>query len=123
MNCPHCKSPHTTTEVGAECQIIHACVECDARWNPPAEDEQETPRATVATPQRPAMAPQRPSASLTPRNIIKLSRERLRELDREIKRLESLKKERDEIKRLLAAAKTKQDGRSNLRPLRTANQG
>lgn len=40
----------------------------------------------------------------TPRSVVKAARARVRELDREIKRIEKLRAERDELKRLLAAA-------------------
>ena len=43
--------------------------------------------------------------AVKPRDVVKLARTRVRELDREIKRLEGLKKEREELRRLLAAAK------------------
>jgi hypothetical protein len=42
---------------------------------------------------------------LTPTGIVKQARVELRALDLEIKRLEKLKKQRDELRRLIAAAK------------------
>jgi hypothetical protein len=56
-----------------------------------------------------AVAPTRVAASapMTTQNVMKLARARLRDLDREIKRLRALETERDELRRLLAAAAEK----------------
>lgn len=45
-----------------------------------------------------------PAAALRPIDVIKLARARLRDVEREIKRLQKLEVERDELKRLLDAA-------------------
>jgi hypothetical protein len=52
-------------------------------------------------------------------NIVASARQRIRELSAEIKRLESLRKERDELQRLVKAAKTKPKGSAIVRPLRS----
>ena len=48
---------------------------------------------------RPRKAPPRPI------NVVRLAKQRLREVEREIKRLKALETERDELRRLLDAAK------------------
>lgn len=50
---------------------------------------------------------QAPRVDPAPPNVLKLARERLRYVEREIKRLKKLEVERDELRRLLDAAKTK----------------
>jgi hypothetical protein len=59
----------------------------------------------------PPPAPTRPGVSKAPapirekpQDIVKLARARLREVEREIKRLQKLEKERDELRRLIDAA-------------------
>lgn len=72
------------------------------------------PAASVV-PDRKALEPSRKASSIEapaasagkPLNVCKLARARLKEIEREIKRLQSLEKERDELRRLLDAAKTK----------------
>jgi hypothetical protein len=64
--------------------------------------EQEAAReAPKATPIRASVAP----AALTGRALIKNIRARLREVSAELKRLDRLRREQAELKRLLAAAK------------------
>jgi hypothetical protein len=63
--------------------------------------EGATASAAVAPPAPPATAASKP---LAPRDVLRLARARLRELDKEIRRLERLTKEREELRRLVAAA-------------------
>jgi hypothetical protein len=60
-----------------------------------------------------------PAAKLTPKTLLRDARARVAELNREIKRMKSLVKERDALKRLLSAAKKQPlDGGAVVRPLR-----
>jgi hypothetical protein len=43
-------------------------------------------------------------AAIRPRDVVRLARARLREVERDIRRIKKLETERDELKRLLAAA-------------------
>lgn len=61
------------------------------------------PVAPTATPTRPHVMPE--PKPTKPRSVLRQARARVTELNREIKRLERLRTERDELKRLLAAAK------------------
>lgn len=69
------------------------------------------PDQTVAAPMRHEMAKaNRVVRALPPKkplNVVKAAKARLREVNREIKRLRALETERDELQRLLAAAENK----------------
>lgn len=126
MICPQCQGHQLASEFGPG-GITYRCLTdgcgCQFKDNPaldlidepaPAPALRPAPKAPVA----PA-APQATTAALTPKNILKLARARMRELNKEIARLTALKAERDQIKRLLAAANQTTDGQTNVRPLRT----
>lgn len=69
--------------------------------------------AVIRTSEVRALAPQRPATIAPPppafktQNVATLMRARLREVEKEIKRLRALEKERDELVRMLAAATEK----------------
>ena len=72
-----------------------------------------------AQPTKPANAPEtKTKPSMGTANIINAARQRLRDLNAEIKRLRALERERDELQRLLKAAKQKPA--TNVRSLRSA---
>ncbi len=77
----------------------------------------QEPRAAAA----PKAQPARRIALDKPLNVIKAAKARLRELEREIKRVRALEKERDELRRLLDAATNKP--RAVVRELTTARRG
>jgi hypothetical protein len=126
MNCPSCGSPHTSVEFDND-GLINNCAECESRWKATGDFtvEQETPRAEP--PQLPQakrqIAPVRGGAkAINPKTLVQQAKLRVVELDREIKRLSRLMKERDELKRLIAAAKTSGEA-TNVRPIRAAQKG
>lgn len=74
---------------------------------PSAELDEDDDKERVPTAKAPsAISPRTPpkSVPLKPRDVIKLARARLREVNREISRIKKLEKERDELSRLVAAA-------------------
>lgn len=86
---------------------MHKCNSCSASV-PVVDVEDEAsagvraaPPATVRPGTRPAPAPAKPDA---PVNVVKLARARLRVVEREIKARQKLETERDQLRRLLAAA-------------------
>lgn len=117
MNCgnPACASDALTFEMDSECKLIPQCLVCN--WRGHAVDhDPETPTNPFAaqTTDEPARKhrhvqaqPVTPQPQAKPRkfNVLKEARARLRELNRDIARLEKLKRERDQLTRLLAAAK------------------
>jgi len=73
---------------------------------------------------RPALANVQPrfekhAAAATPRNVVKMARERAKEIRAELRRLKSLQRELAELERLIAAAKDKSP-RATVRALETA---
>lgn len=60
------------------------------------------------------------AAALKPVDVVKLARTRLREVERDIKRLKKLETERDELKRLLDAAAHKPRATIRSLPTRSA---
>ncbi len=72
-------------------------------------------------PEVPKAAPAKPVAVEKPLNVVKAAKARLKDVNREIKRLRKLEAERDELVRLLAAANNKP--RANLRDISTAKRG
>jgi hypothetical protein len=123
MPCPSCGGTQASSQFG-ESGIVMVCGNsaCGTRWQPkPVEafvaPSESAPRmVTKPTRVEPEQAKRQP---LTPNGIVKQARVELRALDLEIKRLEKLKKQRDELKRLISAATNKRDGLAAVRPIRT----
>lgn len=67
----------------------------------PVEPAEIAEAPVVATAKRVAL---RPSPIVKPLNVLKLAKARLREVKRELKKLEELEKERQELEFLIAAA-------------------
>jgi hypothetical protein len=65
---------------------------------------QQLARSAPSPESRPQAQPQAKPKPLTQRDIIKAARAELRSIEREIKRLQKLTKQRDALRRLLAAA-------------------
>ena len=123
MQCPNCGSPHVSVEFD-EAGLINECVECESRWKNKEPANEETFAHTPPVPRVVATkqsAPQ-PKNQVNPKTLIQQAKARVSELDREIKKLTRLVQERDELKRLLAAAKTSGEA-ANVRPLRAASRG
>lgn len=127
MICPQCQGAQLASEFGPG-GITYRCLapgcECQFKDNPALDfiDEPAPAPARRPVPKAQPVAPivsQATTAALTPKNILKLARARMRELNKEIARLTALKAERDQIKRLLAAATQTTDGQANVRPFRT----
>lgn len=70
----------------------------------------------VAFKESTAVTLRHPDLALKPKDVIRLARQRLKDVEREIKRLHKLETERDELKRLLAAARPV----AIVRPIRSA---
>jgi hypothetical protein len=84
---------------------------------PPASAPQKRAAQAVRPPAQPAAPAAAPSQQLSTRQIVAQLKARLRVVEREIKTRRALEKERDQIKRLIAAALTEHD---NVRRLRSA---
>lgn len=65
------------------------------------EDENES---VVIAPRRPKKVVQ----AITPKNVVKLAKQRLRDIKKEIRKLKQLEKERAELERLIEAAEGRQ---------------
>jgi hypothetical protein len=103
--------------------IVRYCVRCNAPLaTQPVKlniDEQPDESRPVSRQPVAAQVKSQPRKAITPASIVRDARARIAELNREIKHLKSLTKERDELKRLLAAAKRKPlDCGAVVRPLR-----
>jgi len=72
-------------------------------------DADEDDVVDVQTAPRPVAKRHRaaPAAASTPKDVVRMARRRLREVEAEIKRLRRLERERDELKRLVDAASNK----------------
>ena len=98
-------------EIGDDGKVSRRCHKCGAKWMPYAA----APAPVIAIEEQPAKPKGKPATvtvtsrnpSAAPKfNVLQAAKTRLRELDREIARLEKLKRERDQLARLLDAAKT-----------------
>lgn len=59
-----------------------------------------------------------PKGALAPGELLKMARARVREIDAQLKRMGALKRERDELNRLLRAAKERPSKSEKVTPLR-----
>jgi rubredoxin len=85
--------------------VRHRCNGCGNLF----DAEQTAPSAAAPSAAKPSVE-RRPvetptAAAMAPASLLKSARARVRELTREINRLKALTKERDELRRLIAAAK------------------
>lgn len=72
----------------------------------PSHDEDDSEDEWPAVVESPRRKPaQRKAATPSPANIISLAKRRLRDVERELARLRKLEVERDELRRLIAAAR------------------
>lgn len=117
MSCPACGSEKVSVDFGERGKVF-ACLACEHHWTTAQIEAASVAQQAKREPAQVATAAQ----PLAPKNILVQARAELRRLNVEIKRLERLKRQRDEIKRLLAAAKTKQP-RAVVRQLRSQAQG
>ena len=131
--CELCGSTACSTDYDPGRGRVRQCLQCGAKSAPDADSGQlpvgmppTDPRAQAPQQPVPEMLPQRPVFRLTPPepkgsrqqaqlqtqrvsadkpiNVVKLARARLREVQRGIKQLRKLEKERDELERLIRAA-------------------
>jgi hypothetical protein len=122
--CPQCQGVQLASEFTGS-GLVFRCLSADCGCqfkDSPAADVDADDAPVAAAPKRVFVAPVAVAAKpieLSPKDILKLARQRLRELNREIKKLTALKSERDQIKRLLAAANQTTDAQTNVRALRT----
>ena len=127
MICPQCQGAQLASSFTPE-GIRYNCLGCGCVFkdSPEAEFDNDAlePVAARPAPKAPPAVAQKTASPLSPKDILKIARARLRELNAEIKVLTARKQERDQIKRLLAAAKkTKTDGQANVRPLHRTHTG
>lgn len=89
--------------------VLQRCNGCGALTKPEEAVPPQLPLQAIEEPSLPPPPPQpspaKPVIATGVGNVLANARARVRELNAEIKRLESLRKERDELTRLLAAAK------------------
>lgn len=113
MRCTNeeCGDNTIVSEIGDDGKVSRHCHKCGAKWMPYAaapapavaiEEQAVKPKGKPAT----VTATTRHTSAAPKFNVLQAARARLRELDREIARLEKLKRERDQLARLLDAAKT-----------------
>lgn len=102
MTCPACQSERVSSDFG-ERGIVSKCLDCEHKWSGNA---QQAPRPVAVAPVRPVPVTVAVTATLSKQDILSRARSELKALNAEIRRLEKLKRQRDELKRLLAAAKT-----------------
>lgn len=108
MICPGCGS-ESFGAVFTGGAVRHRCNGCGNLFTPevteqPGPTEEQELRPIPAPVPRAVAAPQQ-VAPLSTTSLLKSARVRVRELTREINRLKALTKERDELRRLIAAAK------------------
>lgn len=109
--CPSCGSDAFSYEMDEECRLVPVCLVCQARGTA-VDVDPDTPANPLATAQARSVAAQpntkqAPPKKTAPFNVLAAAKARVRELNREIARLEKLTVERDQLKRLLAAANQK----------------
>ena len=118
-NNPECGENTIIGEVSENGTVVRRCVKCATPWR-----EQATSAAIIApvtknaSPYIAAKDPrQNQAANAEPINVIQAARARLRELNTELARMKKLTRERDQLVRLLAAAKTPNGAKAAI-PLR-----
>jgi hypothetical protein len=120
MNCinPDCGENTLVTELTPQ-GLKRKCCKCGAPAFIPEQSAQQHQAPIVSAPARVAAVATKKLSQLTTKSLVRDARARIVDLNREIKHLKSLTKERDELKRLLKAAKQKPlDGGAVVRPLR-----
>lgn len=116
QNCA-CGSPHVTVQLrtgmdGGPAGMMCVCQECGASWQPepfkPSQPISAPQLATEPLQQNKTVSTQvvaKPKR-VTRRNLLADARRQIKEMDAEIARLEKLRRERDELVRLVNAAKS-----------------
>lgn len=106
MNCTGCGHDVQPVTMFTAEGLVYRCprAECNSLLGrPEPEPEPSAEEPVIHVPQRPAQT--KPKQVPATFNVVKAARARLREVERQIKRLRKLEKERDELKRLLSAAR------------------
>ena len=111
MNCPQCGSDNWIVELltgsdGGPSGLSNRCCQCQHAWRPDGAGN-VAPRIERGQPvpiQR-QQAPQKAARRVTAKSVVADAKQELRRLDKEIARLEKLKRQRAELARLLDAAK------------------
>lgn len=118
-----CGTNAITYELDESGQLIPGCLVCGRKF--PAADKHPDTGAPLAQtqqelPPKPQPRPLPPAAKKAePFDVIASAKARLRELNTEIRRLQKLTRERDQLARLLAAAKKTTD--QKVTPIRRAS--
>ena len=118
MICPICRGSKLAAEF-TETGMVYKCLADGTVFADSPAAHEELNEAPRREPESKRAAPTNKSAPVTDRDVVRLARARLRELNAEIKRLRKLEAQRDALKRLLAAADKKTEGPAVVRALRT----
>ena len=119
MNCSNseCGENSLITELTLQ-GLKRRCFKCGTPVQMPAVEQVAT-RAALDEPHRVAAPRPTPTGTLTTKSLVRDAKARIVELNREIKKLKLLTQERNELVRLIKAAKQKpSDGGAVVRPLR-----
>jgi hypothetical protein len=114
MTCPGCGSDNWVVELrtgadGGPAGLQNKCCQCGHSWRPEGAGnvapriEQGQPASIRRAPPQPTA--QKPQRRVTAKSVVSDAKQELRRLDKEIARLEKLKRQRAELARLLEAAK------------------
>jgi len=111
--CTNCGSDALTYELSEDSRIEGKCLVCGAKLQTEMDNLSVQNPLGAVTQNEPAVTARKASTGIAtvsnttsePLDIVKAARSRMRELNAEIKRLTKLTHERDQLKRLLEAAK------------------
>lgn len=119
MNCsnPECGENTIITELTQQ-GMKRRCCKCGAPVQMPVVEHVATRPAPAELPRAATPRPT-PTVTLTTKSLVRDAKARIVELNRELKKLKLLTQERNELARLIKAAKQKpSDGGAVVRPLR-----
>jgi uncharacterized Zn finger protein (UPF0148 family) len=103
--CPSCGGDTHKTRVTQDgIKLVCLTPDCGRSWSLPDEDGSEEQSAVAAQPSAKSSPKPTASQSMTPVDLLKQAKQQIKALTAEIKRLETLRRQRDELKRLVAAA-------------------
>lgn len=115
--CPSCGCTAIAYEMDEDCKLVPECLSCHSKGTAVESDPgtptnplavaQTAPKVAAGKPSAASLAGTNKRAPLESFDVVRAAKARVRELNREIARLEKLKTERDQLKRLLVAANQK----------------
>lgn len=101
-NNPECGDNTIIGEISEGGKVVRRCAKCATPWREPASTQPAPPSAKAPA----VYTPAKDLRQQKPLNVVQAARVRLRELNTELARMKKLERERDQLVRLLAAAKT-----------------